>query len=232
MPNVVYLLILLAVIVWRALSILPRTPRGKAGRRRSSQEQCSIAVFLGSGGHTSEAITLLSSLDFSRYGPRTYIYSQGDSLSAKKATELEFTKAAECTSHLEDITDADSHCTFIIIPRARHVHQSLLTTPFTAARSLAVCLYHVTLKTILGRPFADLLVLNGPGTCCMLCLAVYLNRFLGLSSPHVIYVESFARVRSLSLSGKLLRPFVDRFVVQWPELLSDGGRGECRGWLV
>jgi len=48
----------------------------------------------------------------------------------------------------------------------------------------------------------------------------------------VIYVESFARVKSLSLSGKLLRFLVDRFVVQWPTILEDGKRGEHRGWLV
>jgi Oligosaccharide biosynthesis protein Alg14 like len=35
-------------------------------------------------------------------------------------------------------------------------------------------------------------------------------QFFGLPSPTLIYVESFARVRSLSLSGKLLRPLVDR----------------------
>ena len=35
---------------------------------------------------------------------------------------------------------------------------------------------------------------------------------MGLPSPKMIYVESFARVRSLSLSGKLLRSFVDRSV--------------------
>lgn len=38
-------------------------------------------------------------------------------------------------------------------------------------------------------------------------------QILGLSSPKVIYVESFARVNTLSLSGKLLRPFVDRWVI-------------------
>ena len=38
------------------------------------------------------------------------------------------------------------------------------------------------------------------------------TKILGLPSPTIIYVESFARVQSLSLTGKLLRPFVDRQV--------------------
>jgi len=38
------------------------------------------------------------------------------------------------------------------------------------------------------------------------------------------FIESFARVRVLSITGKLLRAVVDRFVVQWPKLLQNGGR--------
>ena len=206
-----------------------------------------------SGGHTSEAITLISSLNFSRYYPRTYMISQGDILSAKKASALELLKASENPSHpVSRSSSAHEHLrcqtdiwgssqsrgpdtkapfSFLTIPRARRVHQTFLTTPLTALRSLVVCLYYVTLAPVLsGEDFADVLILNGPGTCCMLCAAVYVNRvrtllmeyqasasricyrqFLGLRSPKVIYVESFARVRTLSLSGKLLRPFVDRY---------------------
>lgn len=77
------------------------------------------------------------------------------------------------------------------------------------------------------------------------------RQILSRPSPKVIYVESFARVRSLSLTAKILRHFVDRFVVQWPSALGkadkqpqqdhslDGTSDEtthenevCRGWLV
>lgn len=37
---------------------------------------------------------LVSTLDFSRYTPRTYLVSEGDSLSATKAIALERVKAA------------------------------------------------------------------------------------------------------------------------------------------
>ena len=42
-------------------------------------------------------------------------------------------------------------------------------------------------------------------------------QIIGLPHTKIIYVESFARTNSLSLSGKILRGFVDVFVVQWPE---------------
>jgi len=65
-------------------------------------------------------------------------------------------------------------------------------------------------------------LVNGPGTSVVLVLVAWIRRFLGLKYTKIIYVESFARTSSLSLSGKLLRPIVDVFVVQWPEAAAAG----------
>jgi len=216
--------ITLILVILRIYYILPRKPNVRVTSERTA---CKLAVFLGSGGHTSEALMLISALDFTRYSPRVYVISEGDTLSAQKAADLEAEKATHSTP-------GSAVFELLMIPRARRVHQSLLTTPPSFLFSLLVAIYYITFSPILfsREAFADVLILNGPGTCFVLCVAVYLNKFLGLPSPKLIYVESFARVTSLSLSGKLLRPLVDRFVVQWPEILKDGGRGECRGWLV
>ncbi|THH07230.1 hypothetical protein EW145_g3527 [Phellinidium pouzarii] len=182
--------------------------------RKSASDTCSLAVFLGSGGHTSEALALVSTLDFLRYTPRKYI-----------------------------LVGSPVTYEILVVPRARRVHQSLITTPPTAAWSLITSLRHMLQAPLISRrSFADVLLLNGPGTCFVLCIAVYTLRhitpanvylkFFGLPSPRLIYVESFARVNSLSLSGKLLQHIVDRFIVQWPQLLKNGGRGDWRGWLV
>jgi len=215
------------IMALRIYFILPGAKKHHLGSEQAKEsKKCSIAIFLGSGGHTSEALMLVSALDFSRYTPRIYIISEGDSLSAQKSVALESLKQEQDTQH---------DYTLLTIPRARHVHQSLISTPPTALFSLIVCLYHFTilpLCTGIRWPFADVLILNGPGTCFVLCAAVYVNRFLGLPSPRLIYIESFARVRSLSLSGKLLQRLVDRFVVQWPELLTKGGREEYHGWMI
>ncbi|KAF9261111.1 oligosaccharide biosynthesis protein Alg14 like protein, partial [Marasmius fiardii PR-910] len=204
---------------------------------------------VSSGGHTSEALTLLSSIDFERYTPRVYVVSEGDSLSIQKVQDLEVTKVH---------TFQQNQYAILTVPRARKVHQSLTTTPFTAFLSFLKCFYYVTLlpnwsSVPKSKPFADVLVVNGPGTCFILCMAVLVNRVLALPSPRIIYIESFARVKSLSISGKLLQLIVDRqalqshltqrasvthlwnasrFIVQWPTLLDSGGRREYRGWLV
>jgi len=114
------------------------------------------------------------------------------------------------------------------------VAQPPLSTLFSTLRTSLYTTHHLFLvPTLLSpfRPYADILLINGPGTCVVLCLVSYIRRVLGMRFTRIIYVESFARVKSLSLSGKLLRRVVDVFVVQWPEA---GGKGRkvYKGWLV
>lgn len=66
------------------------------------------------------------------------------------------------------------------------------------------------------------------GTCVPLCLTAFLLRVLVTSDsiyrPYIIFSESYCRVQSLSLTGKLLYPFVDKFIVQWESLFSPTSR--------
>jgi beta-1,4-N-acetylglucosaminyltransferase len=41
-----------------------------------------------------------------------------------------------------------------------------------------------------------------------------------LFGARVVYVESFTRIQSVSLSCKLIKPVANRVYVQWPELLA------------
>ena len=43
----------------------------------------------GIGGHTAEMKALISSLNFERYTPRTYVYCHGDEMSLRIISELE-----------------------------------------------------------------------------------------------------------------------------------------------
>ncbi|OWZ59246.1 UDP-N-acetylglucosamine transferase subunit ALG14 [Cryptococcus neoformans c45] len=192
---------------------------------RPNNAKCSLGVFLGSGGHTSEMKTLLSTLDYERYQPRTYIYCHGDDLSLKAVSDIESSKGGLISSKAYYL---------LSLPRARRVGQPLLSTMFSALKTLYIATLKLFLIPLLKnprRPFVDLLIVNGPGTCVVLVLVSYIRRILGLEYTRIIYVESFARVKSLSLSGKMIRPFVDRFLVQWPDA-SDGDNVIYKGLLV
>lgn len=57
----------------------------------------------------------------------------------------------------------------------------------------------------------DLIVTNGPGTAVPICWASYmLQRIVLLNwKPKQLFIESFCRVQTLSVTGKLLRPIVN-----------------------
>ncbi|KZF25753.1 glycosyltransferase family 1 protein [Xylona heveae TC161] len=138
-----------------------------------------------------------------------------------------------------------------IIPRARRIHQSLWSTPISAVKCLLACfsvlrspswtaLNSADKEMVAAKAtytYPDLVLTNGPGTAVCVVLACLLLKCVGARGTQnklrTIYVESWARVRGLSLSGKILVRLVDRFLVQWEALKGvGGGRGEYLGVLV
>ncbi|WWC64392.1 uncharacterized protein I303_107002 [Kwoniella dejecticola CBS 10117] len=216
--------VLLSIRIHHVLPLPHRTSR--QAKRRNPNERCSIAIFLGSGGHTSEMKSLVSTLPFDRYTPRTYILCHNDEISLKAISSLE-----SGAGTLKN----ESAYTILPLPRARKVAEPLLSTLISASKTFLVAFWCIFLEPLLRNPkepFAEVLLINGPGTCVVLVLISYIRRILGLRYTKIIYVESFARVKSLSLSGKLVRPFVDKFLVQWPEAGGSSTKAECKGWLV
>lgn len=186
-------------------------------------------------------------------GARGRELHRSSSLSRKEEKE----KPKEDTAKDEPPWENDGYGTYTIhlIPRARAIHQSLLTTPFSALMTLLACLHLLTAPRILPEGVApgtsqypDLILANGPATATILLLASKLLKLLagigfpGLSGTkgkmRAVYVESWARVRGLSLSGKMVCRFglAERVLGQWEGLGVEGwwaggafGRGRGKG---
>lgn len=103
-----------------------------------------------------------------------------------------------------------------IIPRAREVGQKYITSIFTTLFSI-LSSAHIIFKT---KP--DILIVNGPGTCLPIVFWTYIGRLFGYCQGKTIFCESFCRVNSLSLTGKILLYccMVDLFLVHWQELMD------------
>nr|XP_016924103.1 UDP-N-acetylglucosamine transferase subunit ALG14 homolog [Drosophila suzukii] len=165
-------------------------------------------VILGSGGHTAEMCRLTQALlkqqnsqQVEKYQPLRLILASSDSTS-----ERQFRQALPLESQAE----------FVKVPRSRSVGQSWLSTIFTSLWALLWSCY------LVWRDRPQLILCNGPGTCVPFCYAAYLWRLLGRLPSHsrIVFVESFCRVETLSLSGRLLLPLADLFVVHWPALAT------------
>jgi len=203
-------------------------------------------------------LSLLTNLSPSTYTHRSYIISSGDDFSAQKAEEFEASLAKKQDTESRTMGSGRSHGAAAVgkddeernadgeqreekkpysihtIPRARQIHQPLPTLPLTLPPSFLSSL------SLLAHHPPTLILTNGPGTALLLLLASLLLRYFSFLPPlsqhgrtRSIYIESWARVRRPSLTGRIVvwGGLCDRVVVQWRGL-ERGGWGEFRGVLV
>jgi beta-1,4-N-acetylglucosaminyltransferase len=237
----------------RLLYILPSisSPHHDPRIQRPRTTPSHLVAVLGSGGHTAEMMSLLRGINPTRYIHRTYIVSSGDAFSASKASEIENRIQFKYNGPEPTKEGARNHKTgkweVKTVPRARKIHQSKYTAPFSSFWCLIACIMTLrnAARTSIAAPFEypDVIITNGPATAVIVILASVVLKLFGLAPSYkmkVIYVESWARVKTLSLSGKvLLRLGVcDKFLVQWEELAKQinvpGRRNkvEWKGFLV
>ena len=173
-------------------------------RRKRDAQKIKTLVVLGSGGHTAEMLRLITDFDFDRYGPLTLVTAATDTTSRAKA-ERELPREALATAR------------WAAIPRAREVGQSFLSSVPSTLKALFACV------RLIWTASPDLVLVNGPGTCVPVAV---LGRLFG---SRVIFAESWCRVQSLSLTGRIMYWVAHRFVVHWPELVRRYPRAEYLG---
>lgn len=187
--------ILVAVLALRVLVLIYQIFTSKC---RLNHEQKSLRTILciGSGGHTTELMRIVNNLDQTKYEPRLYILAENDISSEVK------------------IHKADNSETYVIckIPRSRNVNQSYFSSVFS---TLYATLYTVP---VVYNFKPNIILCNGPGTCIPVCVVAFILRCFFIVDCRIIFIESICRVRTMSLTGKILQFFADLIVVQWPQL--------------
>lgn len=171
-------------------------------------------------------------LRFDSFTYWTWIVSEGDSISGQRARAFEGLDQSNNSS-------PQTAAAIVTVPRARKIHQPLYTAPISSLKCLHACLTVLLNLSSQGRDFPDIILCNGPATATIMVFTSVLLRFFNVrgcnsrGKMRTVYVESWARVKKLSLSGMLLERVVDRFLVQWPQLAEGGvGRREYLGVLV
>ena len=95
----------------------------------------------------------------------------------------------------------------------------ILTYPFKLLVNCFISLYYY----LKFRP--DYIITTGVHTAGPMCC---IGKMLG---SKVIYIETFANMVTKTTTGKLLYPIVDKFIVQWPELLEVYPKAEYWGTI-
>ncbi len=158
-----------------------------------------VLVVLGSGGHTTEMLYMIKSLE-AKSDKIKYIFIVADS---------DHTSVARILPILGLDFPLDSE--IVHVRRIRHVGE-----PFLHA-FLRIPLVLIETAFLLKRFRPHLVLVNGPGTCVPI---VALSWFFGGRSCQRVFVESFCRVNTLSTSGRLVYRLVNRFFLQWPPSAS------------
>lgn len=162
-----------------------------------------LLIVLGSGGHTAEMLQLIRSIDLVNKYEALFIIADGDDHSEKKLRENEFSPGEIAR-----------------VTRSRKVGQSYLTSIITTA----ICLIQSFFICLKYRP--KMVLCNGPGTCIPFCLV---GRLI---CSKTIFVESFCRTKSLSLSGRIATRLCDHVLVQWPEVADENKNTKYVGFLL
>lgn len=212
--TILFILILIA----RTLYLIHKITTGFSKFALSKRTApCSTIVCVGSGGHTTEMLMLVKTLDFTKYSPRYYIMANTDHMSSCKIHAVEKLK--------ESVSESTKY-RIIEIPRSRSVKQSYFTSIFTTLYSV---MYSIP---IVCRIRPDLILCNGPGTCIPICIIAFILKVLFICDTRIVFVESFCRTRTFSLTGKILRYIADNVIVQWPYLQNKMNQADYIGQLM
>lgn len=217
-PLVSLLLALLAFIppLYRFLRRLrrPQPPPPPDKFPSPLEKPASFLVILGSGGHTAEMLTLLqTTLPTFPNAFVTYITTHTDRHSLPRA--LAFHRAHFAQNKFDHVS----------VPRAREVGQGALSSAISSFKCIRA------VWRVVRHVKADVVLTNGPATGAIVGAVAVLNECLGGKKVKLIYIESLARVETMSVSGRLMYHVADRILVQWPELLQRYPRAEFYGRL-
>lgn len=187
----------------------------KRSKSRRENKPARTLIILGSGGHTAEMLTIVNELNKDNYTPRFYVVANTDKTSEEKARSV------------ESVLGVRSDFEVFRIKRSREVKQSFTSAVWTTLESILQCI------PLVYRLQPDLILCNGPGTCIPICLIAFVLNLLFINTEcRIVFVESYCRIKTISLSGKILIWFTDMFVVQWPQLANYSKRTQYFGRLL
>ncbi|OEU14167.1 UDP-N-acetylglucosamine transferase subunit ALG14 [Fragilariopsis cylindrus CCMP1102] len=182
--------------------------------KTTSKRPLKTLVVLGSGGHTTEMLHLIKNLNPDHYYPVVLIVATTDTTSLRRVQAYPHSLPVQNKDNLIEEEKNNNGGRIYRIPRSREVGQSYWSSILTTMYSFFFAFWLVGFKV---QP--DLILVNGPGTCLPIAVSAFLFRIVGwMDETKIIFVESFCRVTSLSLTGKLLYPIADLFVVCWEQL--------------
>lgn len=174
--------------------------------KRIDKQYYEVTILLGSGGHTGELCEMLHNFKMERLSKMNVL------ITATDKTSESFFRNYIRRDHASEEKSILGKLNVYYLPRTNEVKQSKISSVFTTIRSLATS-FILIVKSLLNTTH---FISNGPGTCVPIFYIFFLLKTIRLSNTKLIFIESWCRVKDLSLAGKLVKPIVNEFIVHWP----------------
>lgn len=178
--------------------------------KRKDKDYYEVTILLGSGGHTGELCELLHNFKMERLSKLNVLITASD-----KTSEPFFRNYLK-RDHAATEETILGKLNVFYLPRTNEVKQSKISSILTTLRSM-VTSFILIVKSLLSTTH---LISNGPGTCVPIFYIFFILKVIRLSNAKLIFIESWCRVKDLSLTGKIVKPIANEFIVHWPELAS------------
>lgn len=108
----------------------------------------------------------------------------------------------------------------------KNVSYLLYGTKHKPIRYIFIAIFNIIKSLILFikiRP--NVIITTGAHTAVPICLIGKLFK------KKIIYIETFANIHTKTLTGKIIYPIADLFVVQWESMLELYPKAEYWGWI-
>jgi beta-1,4-N-acetylglucosaminyltransferase len=109
----------------------------------------------------------------------------------------------------------DKHRTYFLLQQDR----KNLAFPFQLFSNIFISL------NILLKEKPDVIITTGAGSVLPMCL---IGKVLG---KKIVFIESFAKITSPTMTGKIIYKFADRFYIQWEDLRKYYPKAEYQGGI-
>lgn len=104
---------------------------------------------------------------------------------------------------------------YLVYGTKSHILSYLYKFPYNSFKSL-----YLYLKI---RP--NVIITTGAHTCVPMC---YIGKLFG---SKIIYIETFANIHTKTITGKMIYPIADKFIVQWESMLKLYPKAVLGGWI-
>lgn len=189
--------VLVVFTAYLSFNLTRRLLRVNPGSTPSKLFAGKLWIVLGSGGHTAEMLMLCRRLNYC-HKAIVFVVAETDK------TSLEQLKGVLFKQDDQNGLSSWSNIDICRIPRVREVNGNLI---FGIIRLFRLWV-RLAFRMIHDQP--GLILCNGPGTALPVVFGAISAECLTMRITRIVFVESFCRVKTLSLTGKILLYLVDR----------------------